>query len=106
MLFIDNEGNYPRHHGDLLLVEPNWQNGNALPEGWQLVAYATEMPIENENETVYEAQPELVNGVLTQAFRVRALTPAEIEEIARNEALRSNRFGTIETPENTLVIEP
>lgn len=79
MLLINPDNQYPRHIGDLRLEHPTWQEGDALPSGWQEVAYASSIPETKENEIVYEIEPTLVNGKLTQTFAVRPMTAEEIE---------------------------
>lgn len=79
MLFINPNNEYPRHIGDLQLVHPGWKQGDPLPEGWQEVAYATERPLPGVDELVYEVEPTIIDGKLTQTFAVRAMTPEEIE---------------------------
>ena len=79
MLLINPENEYPKHIGDLKLAHPNWQEGDALPNGWQEVAYASEVPSRGENEVVYETEPTLINGKLTQTFAIRPMTAEEIE---------------------------
>lgn len=79
MLFISPNNEYPRHIGDLQIEHPNWKEGDALPPGWQIVEYATELPERGENEIVYEIKPTIINGKLTQTFAVRPMTDEEIE---------------------------
>ena len=79
MLLISPDNKYPQHIGDLKLAHPDWQEGDALPQGWQEVAYATEVPSRGEDEIVYEIEPTLIDGVLTQTFAVRPMTTEEIE---------------------------
>lgn len=93
MIFIDSQGNYPRHIGDLLNEIPDWQEGSSLPSGWQQVMYAPEMPTAAENEAIEEMQPQLIDGILTQSFRVRPMTPEEIEQREANKILWANRLN-------------
>lgn len=79
MLLINPENEYPRHIGDLLNDHPDWKEGDALPEGWQEVAYADEYPTSDINQVVYETEPTLIDGILTQTFAVRDMTAEEIE---------------------------
>lgn len=77
MLYIDPNGNYPRYYGDIMSENPEWQLGDALPSGWQLVADAPS-PDYAEDETFEDGEPAIVDGVLTRTFVVRKLTPEEI----------------------------
>lgn len=79
MLLINPNNEYPRHIGDLKLEHPEWQEGDALPAGWQEVAYAAQLPSRGENEVIYETEPTLVKGKLTQTFAIRPMTAEEIE---------------------------
>ena len=79
MLLISPDNEYPKHIGDLKLAHPDWEEGNALPSGWQEVAYASELPDRGENEVIYEVEPTPIDGVLTQTFSVRPMTTEEIE---------------------------
>ena len=36
--YINAEGNYPFHKGDIQLLIPGWSEGDSLPEGWHEVA--------------------------------------------------------------------
>ncbi len=35
--YMDSEGNYPLHEGDIKLVIEGWTEGDSLPEGWRLI---------------------------------------------------------------------
>lgn len=70
--FIDPDGNYPRHAGDLALAHPGWDEGEALPAGWLRVAEGI-IPEIAENEMYKELEPALVDGVLTRQFEVYTL---------------------------------
>jgi len=78
MLFINPENEYPRFIGDLQIEHPDWQVGDAIPEGWTEVAYATEYPTAGENEKVVEVDPTVVDGVLTQTYVIEPMTEGEI----------------------------
>jgi hypothetical protein len=79
MQFISPKNEYPRYYGDIQLEHPNWQLGDALPEGWILVEEAETVPTPLENETVEELFPVSKNGKFFRSFKVRALTAEEIE---------------------------
>lgn len=64
--FINPEGGYPRHAGDIQREFPDWQEGiDPLPEGWLEVAEGV-VPEGN----FVEVAPALVDGVLTRQFEV------------------------------------
>ena len=58
---------------------PEWAEGNPLPEGWREVQDIQEVPTPGIDELVYELEPAIVDGVLTRVFAVRSLTTEEIE---------------------------
>jgi hypothetical protein len=77
-LFINADGEYPRHPGDVQLVSPGWEEGDALPEGWVAVeesTYPTEIPADHK---VVEEPPVEVDGVWRQQWAVVPLTEEEI----------------------------
>jgi hypothetical protein len=78
MLYISPDNEYPRHIGDIMLADADWQEGNPLPAGWVQVAEAPR-PTPAENQITYEDFPIEVDGVMTQNWQVRAMTSAEIE---------------------------
>ena len=82
MIYVSKLGEYPRHIGDLQLVIDGWQEGDALPEGWQAVA-ETERPAAGTDQLTYDSGPVDVDGVLSQGWTIRNLTS---EELARRDA--------------------
>lgn len=78
---------YPRHPGDIQLIDPEWQEGQPLPEGWVLVDFH-EAPECDINEVAEPNGLELVDGVWTNKWLVRSLTTEEIEE--RQKALEEH----------------
>jgi hypothetical protein len=78
MIYINAEGEYPRHIGDVQLAKKGWQEGDVLPKGWQAVV-ESERPIAGENQIAYDSGPVEIDGVLTQGWTVRDLTSEEIE---------------------------
>ena len=82
MIYINAEGEYPRHIGDVQLAKKGWQEGDALPTGWEAVV-ETERPVAGKDQVAYDSGPVEVDGVLTQGWTVRDLTN---EEIARRDA--------------------
>jgi hypothetical protein len=77
MIYINAEGEYPRHIGDVQLVIPGWKTGDPLPDGWQAVV-ETDPPYASEYEVLYESPPQEVDGVITQVWTVRDLTDEEL----------------------------
>ena len=82
MIYINPQGEYPRHIGDIQLEHPKFKEGDALPEGWVKVAEA-QRPTVGTDQIAYEGEPEEVDGVMTQNWVVRDMTQ---EEIDRREA--------------------
>lgn len=78
MIYINAEGEYPRHIGDIQLVVAEWQEGDALPDGWQAVV-ETERPVAGTDQVVYDSGPIDIDGVLSQGWTIRDLTPEEVE---------------------------
>jgi len=78
MLYINPEGEYPRHIGDIQLEHPNFKEGDALPEGWVQVAEA-DRPEPQTDKIIFEDFPVEVDGVMTQNWQVRDMTAEEIE---------------------------
>jgi hypothetical protein len=105
---------YPRFIGDLQLVYPDATPDN-LPSDWVLVQETPE-PEYQEGKSVYEVEPEEVDGVWQQRWTVRDLTEAEkavldkhnaevLEFIAKLEAdrlalLEAERLEALQTEES------
>jgi hypothetical protein len=89
--FIDPQGNYPRHIGDVQVVDPNYVQGNDLPEGWQEVAPGI-IPELKQGETFEELAPKKINGVLTRQFKI---VPLEVidERAKAEQVLLLNGFS-------------
>jgi hypothetical protein len=81
VILIDNEGNYPRHVGDLRLAHPDYKDGDPLPEGWLEVA-ANDPDNVPEGHVSYELAPQEIDGVW---YRVWASRPPTEEELAERE---------------------
>lgn len=77
MLFIKNGTEYPRHVGDIESENPEWELGQALPEGWAVVQ-ETALPPKSASQRVEEISPEIVDGVWNQRWQVVDLTEAEL----------------------------
>jgi hypothetical protein len=80
--YIDANDNYPKHDGDVLAVLPQWEPGNALPDGWREVA-AGKVPVFTEDQYLEELPPVEVKGKLTRQFQVVDYTPEHLEARAQ-----------------------
>jgi len=78
MIYINPQGEYPRHYGDIQLDNPGWKLGDELPEGW-LKVEETNRPEKTADQIAYEIYPVEINGVWYQSWEVRDLTAEEIE---------------------------
>lgn len=78
--FIDPDGNYPRHYGDIQIEHPDWKMGDQLPNGWQSVAAGVFPEIPQDHKAI-EHSPALVNGVLTRQFEVVPYTADELKQL-------------------------
>lgn len=78
MLYINPQNEYPRHIGDIQLENPSWQLGDPLPVGWVEVV-PTQSPDVPTDQALIELAPEEINGVWTQVWSLRDLTPEELE---------------------------
>jgi hypothetical protein len=81
-IYINPNGDYPRHIGDIKLDSPSWIEGQDLPEGWKAVVESS-YPLISADEIAEETFPVLTDGVYVQTFNVRLLTS---DEIARRDA--------------------
>jgi|AntAceMinimDraft_5_1070358.scaffolds.fasta_scaffold18436_3 hypothetical protein len=82
MLFIDADGNYPRHMGDLLQVDADWTEGQALPAGWVFVNEVAIPTFDFETKKLEELTPTLAeDGLYYQTWNVRDFTADELEII-------------------------
>jgi len=79
MIYINPAGEYPRHIGDIQLEYPDFKVGDKLPDGW-IEVIETGRPTPVENKIIYEGYPEEINGVMTQNWVIRDMTPEEIEK--------------------------
>ena len=92
MLFINAQGEYPRHIGDVQLVKKGWSEGDALPTGWQAVV-ETERPLPSAGQITVEDAPVEIDGVMTQNWLVRDMTA---EEVARRDAPANAKARLVE----------
>lgn len=82
-LFISPNNEYPRHIGDIQLLNPNWNPGQDLPEGWTSVEY-TEAPETSGIAIAFEVFPKEIDGVWYQSWDTRDLTQQELDAIELN----------------------
>jgi len=104
MIYINPQGEYPRHIGDIQLEHPNYKAGDTLPDGWVKVAEA-DRPTVGKDKIAYEDTPVEVDGVMTQNWVVRDMTQ---EEIDRRDAPKKAKekliaLGLTEAEVNALV---
>jgi hypothetical protein len=77
-VYISPAEEYPLYYGDVERENPGWQLGQPLPEGWHEVAEV--IPPEFSNDQVLEQlAPVKIDGIWTQQWLVRDMTPEEIE---------------------------
>jgi hypothetical protein len=82
MLFIDPQGNYPRHIGNIVVLNSEWQEGQALPEGWIYVNPLDIPAYDLATQKLEELAPTLSeDGQYYQTWNVRDLTAEELEII-------------------------
>lgn len=84
MFFMNPEGFYPLHIGDVQLVKPDYKIGQPLPLGWREVHQA-QPPIIAEDEAWENSDPVEIDGQLFQGYTIRKLTDEELEK--RNQLL-------------------
>lgn len=107
MLFIDPNGNYPRHIGDLMLASPGWEEGQALPEGWVYVNQVDVPIYDISTQKVEELAPTIAeDGQYYQVWNVRPFTDEELEILnaptnARNRLIS---LGFTEAEINALIL--
>lgn len=76
MNYIDPEGQYPRHLGDIWLKHPNYKEGEPLPDGWFFVEQS-DYPETKKYQKVNELFPVEVDGVYKQQFEIVEMTDEE-----------------------------
>lgn len=91
MLFIKNGTDYPRHVGDIQNENPEWELGQALPTGWEVVE-ETPLPERVSTQRIEEAFPEQIEGVWTQRWAVVDLTEAELSGESTDPSPKPDRF--------------
>ena len=95
MYINESLGLYPRFDGDIQLINPSWQPGMPLPEGWEEV-YHTEPPQPAVGECTEQLYPEKIDGVWYIKWNIRKKTEEEIEqEIILKEETKKRVIGTI-----------
>lgn len=63
--YIDPDGNYPRHAGDIMFSNPFWRIGDELPAGWEVVE-DTDIPMSDVGYQIILSEPKKVNGIWKQ----------------------------------------
>jgi hypothetical protein len=104
MIYINAEGEYPRHPGDIQIVNPSWTEGDALPTGWQSVV-KTDRPTAGTDQVAYDSGPVEIDGVLSQGWTIRDLTAEELDRInaPANAKARLAELGFTEAEISALV---
>lgn len=95
MIFIKNGTDYPRHIGDIQNENPEWEFGQALPSGWELVE-ETEIPERTAAQRIEETFPEQVDGVWKQRWSVVDLTEAELAGESTDPSPRVGKFDLLD----------
>jgi hypothetical protein len=91
-IYIDSDGNYPRYDGDILQIQPLWEAGDPIPEGWSQVVEITP-PTPNETTYVYEGSPIEVDGILSQNWISRPYTQEELLVVSSEPDLLASYRG-------------
>jgi hypothetical protein len=78
MYLINPQNKYPLFIGDLQLEHADWQEGDALPEGWFEVEQIERPTFNEATETVYEINPVKKNGKFIQVWEKRLMTEEEL----------------------------
>ena len=104
MIYINPNGEYPRHIGDIQIAKPSYKDGDALPTGWTKVK-ESERPTAGTNQVTVEGTPSEVDGVMTQSWTVRDLTQAELDrrDAPANAKARLVELGFTEPEINALI---
>lgn len=77
-MYISPEGDFPRYIGDIMLRNPEWKEGDQLPDGWHKIT-ESEPPQVSAEETAYVSAVEEKDGKHVLVWASRALTPEELE---------------------------
>lgn len=85
--FISPQGEYPRHIGDIQIEHPDYEYGQAIPDGWIEVALTPVPQHDSETHTLIELPPVEIDGVVTQQWATRPYTEEELAAIAEARTL-------------------
>lgn len=77
--YIDPNGEYPKHIGDIQLEYPLWDETQKLPKGWQEVL-ESEIPNIPDGYKLIETMPIEIDGKKFRNFEVEKYTDAELLE--------------------------
>lgn len=83
MLLINPDNEYPRFIGDLQLEHEDWQEGDALPDGWSKVEPTIPPVVNYATETAYEKHPEKRGSKFYQVWDKRNFTAEELDQLKR-----------------------
>ena len=89
-------GEFPRHDGDIQLIQPDWTPEQLLPEPWVEVIWQ-DPPTTNETQIALVAPPAQVDGVWTRQWAIHTYTA---EELAANKARQAEMQQRLNPQEN------
>lgn len=72
-------GLYPRHPGDIKLIDPDWEEGMPLPEGWEIVIANDPPEYSGLLQKCIELHPIRIDGVWHRQFEIVDRTQEEID---------------------------
>lgn len=81
IVYMDHKGNYPRHAGDVKLVDASWEPGQPLPEGWKEVQIPDVIPTSKGHKTKYGPAEE-INGILTATYILEEKESSTVTSLA------------------------
>ena len=77
-IYISPNNEYPRHDGDVIIANPEWQPGQELPEGW-ISVIPTNSPEPQDGLVIFETEPVEIDGVYYQSWDTRPITADEMK---------------------------
>ena len=75
-LYMDPNGNFPRHPGDVRLADGCWKKGDPLPDGWRKVVQTP--PPQVPGKVVKYGIPVEIDGVLTTTYELVDMKPKSL----------------------------
>jgi hypothetical protein len=77
-VYISPDEQYPLYYGDVERENPGWHLGDPLPAGWSEILEVAP-PETLKDQVLEQLAPANIDGVWTQQWNVRDMTPEEIE---------------------------